>query len=201
MKDYRTLTMEFNLRVHENIVAAELLSLTKCVDQLTRAIVENEVLEIIRLLNIPDDFRLQKTVHGVIYRRVPPPVDIIDVRKGSWIIIASLGGSVLLYLLKKAFESTVLPAWQESDVGHRVKNYFRDRCFGGTEKAINTEASRSPNFGNLSIEDVIFKDNNANPHLKVQLEQKRILELRSTIDTNTSIDALIEQLTNKSRQP
>jgi hypothetical protein len=178
----RSLLLRFYIESDDELASSEFLSLFECVDTMGRAVAEFETARFLETLELPYDYRrdLQQSVVNV-GRRLPTPMEIKSVERGSWSVTAVLTGPALLWVAQKFIVSPLLEAWSESRAREKVEEFFRDRVFGGARRVVENRAAQGPTFGNLRIVQVEqIKSSPDQPTLVIRLKRSEIVEVQTS---------------------
>jgi hypothetical protein len=130
-------------------------------------------------------FKLTKTLRfralEASFARMKAPVEIGEVKRGSWIIDAVLRPEAVLLGFAALLGPTIRKAYHGSRAEEHLFDFVRHRLFRGdaSRRAVQERAAEKPSIGNLTIIK-IEQDQNAendpdspNPMIVVKIKRKK----------------------------
>ena len=173
-------------------------SLFRCAEDLSRTVLQEEARNLFEYLELPADWRLRalQELHRI-GRKVPTPAEVTRVERGSWLVVLSLSGPVILFVLKKYMHPVVQEAWDGSHLRNKLKAFLQERLFRGTRDDLERKAIESPKYGNLRIVRVEESTSTVarSPGIEVHLERQQVIEVHSS--DQELLDAFIDRLQDK----
>jgi hypothetical protein len=195
--ELRSLRLTFVLDSADAIFSSEFISFFQCVDGFSRAIAEDEARTLLEHMNVTAAVRLDvlQRLHRQ-WRRMPAPVEVTSVERGSWVVDAVLQSAGLLFILKEFVAPTLKVAWDDSRLRDLVVSFLRERVFLGAKRKAEEKAIEQPTFGNLRVTDVRERTPSGSPEpsLEIRLTRSTIVEVRST--DNELIEEFLKRFRN-----
>ena len=177
MADSTGLHLRFILDGDPDISPAEFVALFQCAEDYTRHVAEKESLTLLEDLQIPVEQRLT-TMKTLVRKQAPVPAEVVEVRRGSWVVDVLLPSAALIFVLKEYVHPAVKQAWDESRMREQLVSFMRDRVFRGVKGKIEAHAIDKPRFGNLEVIRVDGQEP-PQPIVEIRLERRTIIEVRT----------------------
>jgi len=169
----------------QDLSSSDFISLFEYIDDIGRGIVERERQNLLEELGFPSELRLQVlTQTRKLAQRLPAPIQVVDISKGSWAVDLMVPAFGILGAL--TLKSTVFPAlteaFNQSQMRDRMIRFFRDSVFGGARKEAESILSESPSRGQLRVRSVSGTDGpqSGNPEIEVRIEVTKIYKVHLT---------------------
>jgi hypothetical protein len=180
MANERTLTLEFKVDSDGDLTSGEFLSLFRYVDEIGRAVAENETFAFIEFLDLPPGYRNQLFSSILATgRQIATPVEIKSIERGSWHVFAVLSGPAILWLAQKFLAVPVAQAWDSSAAREHMVSFLRDRVFGGAKQIVEDHAAQRPTFGNLKIVEIKeIRSTVDQPKVLIRLRRSEVIEVK-----------------------
>lgn len=182
MNKYRTLNLLFHIDSTTELVLNDFIGLFECAEAFSRYILEQEAFNLSSDLGIPDDIKIS-TLYRIhkIGKKLPIPIEVIRIEKGSWYIEILVPGAVVLWILKKYIHPAVQEAWNESHLRDIIVNFLREKVFLGSKRNLEQKAVEQPSFKGLQIKSINeIEVNLQKTEIKVDLGKKKVLEVELT---------------------
>ena len=176
VNDTPSLTLRLELPDHFWMTSTkEFSALIRLADELGRAAAETEVIRFVDELEFQNELRYRSLRAS--FARMKTPVEISDVKRGSWIIDALLRPESILLALAAIFGPTIKNAYKGSNLEERILTFIRDRLFRGeaSRRAVEEKAADKPAIGNLTIVNIAQPtiSDSPNPVILVELKRKK----------------------------
>lgn len=171
-----SLTLRLELPDHFLMTSTkEFSALIKLADELGRAAAETEIIRFVDELEVDAELRYRSLRAS--FARVKTPVEISDVKRGSWMIDALLRPESILLALVAIFGPTFKKAYKNSKLEEHILIFVRDKLFRGeaSRRAVEEKAADRPSIGNLTVVNIAQQpvSDSPNPVILVELKRKK----------------------------
>ena len=174
------LTIEVHLDEAGGLPTASLLSIARWLDTVAAQVSKAEFQNFLSALDLNETEKLEAM--GKFSRRRKfdmSPAEIVDIRRGSWIVVATIASPFLVWGWKKYLEPVVEEAWQDSATREKLRRFLRDELFGGAKSLVEREAVAMGNTEPIQVVDVQeSRIEIENPEIKVKVTKRRIIGIR-----------------------
>ena len=171
--------VEFQLSDSREASPAEFRNLFAAVDDMTRALVIEQMRQFVEMADLSD------TERGMIYSHLlhlalsmPPPAEVVSVgRQSPWTVLVGLPVAGVMWAMKRMIAPEILKAWDESKLRESFRKFVRDGLFRGAKEQLEAGAASKPQYGNLAIDNVT--SGRERPGVRVTLRRTELLEIES----------------------
>jgi len=174
METSRALEIRFRLTGSDKVSPEDFISLFRCAEAFSRSVTEAEALSLLDHLDAPSEARLDslRRLHAF-GRKLPLPVEVARVERGSWSVDVAIYGAALLFVLKEYLHPVVKEAWDESDIRARVKSFLQDKVFRRARQTAEQKAVRNPEYGRLRVTNVSPLESTEPDRIRVEVTLER----------------------------
>jgi len=180
MDDFDVFVIDFRLADSEDVSPTEFRSLFRAVDELTRALLIEQMRLFIETASLSDAARNE--LFGSILRLsrfVSAPAEVKAVRRQSpWSVLIALPVSGMIWAMRKLIAPEIMQAWNESQLKDNFKRFVRDGLFQGAKEQLEASAAAKPKYGNLRIDDIAETGRSGpqSPAIVLTLKRTEVLE-------------------------
>ena len=185
LPDGRNLRLTFAVDSSE-LSSTDFVSLFEAIDEICKGIVEGERYALLEDLGLSSEFRVAfATETRKIARRLPAPANVLEVKRGSWVVQVLIPAAAIIGTLGTlTLKSTLFPAMSEAFNQSRgretIIRFLREKAFGGARRSAEMIASDLSGGGQLRVRGVHEKGDS--PHgrreLEISVEVTRVIRVR-----------------------
>jgi hypothetical protein len=196
MSDIRALRLRFVLETHskDRTDASDFVAAFSFVDDLSRAVAENEARDLVEALGFRGDARFDAFQSISRFQQLlPPPAEVDNIERGSWVIDTVIPGTAILFILKNTIGRTLSDAWDESSVREQLLGFLRETVFRGAARRVQERAIETPQHGTLRVANVreIVTRMTHEPVIEITLRRAEVASVR--ISEEQLIEGILKQ--------
>jgi len=132
MDEYGLLSMDFKLADSQagESSPAEFRFLFDAIDEITRALIFNQVASFVDFAQLGDKTRNEVFLSAFrLKNTLVSPVDVVSIgRKSPWTVVVNIPVTGVLWILHKMIGPEIVAAWGESKLKEQFKEFVRVRC-------------------------------------------------------------------------